>query len=208
MPTSLNPYCSYPLGIVTTVGDTEYSEVAVPEMLERFERHPMIRPLIQEGNVVEYSAHLVPEGGKKALPALVKDGVLLAGDAAGFVMNLGFTVRGMDLAVESGRLAAETVVGARSSGDFSRASLSRYETLLNESFVMRDMNQYQNVPGFMASSHRLYDDYSQMADSLLAQLYVVDGSRQDDILTKAARAAAKVGLVNLAFDGIRGLGAL
>ena len=73
---------------------------------------------------------------------------------------------------------------------------------------MRDMAQYQNFPGFMASSHRLYDDYSQMADSLLAQLYVVDGNRQDDILTKAARAAAKVGLVNLALDGIRGLGAL
>lgn len=196
------------LGIVTTVGDTEYSDVAVHEMVERFEQHPMIQPLVQEGKVVEYSAHLVPEGGMRTLPTLVGDGVLLTGDAAGLVMNLGFTVRGMDLAIESGRLAAEAVSQAKSLGDFSQASLSQYETLLNESFVMRDMKQYQNFPGFMASSHRLYDDYSQMADTLLAQLYVVDGSRQDDILTKAARAAAKVGLVNLALDGIRGLGAL
>lgn len=196
------------LGIVTTVGDVEYSEVSVPEMLERFEQHPMIRPLIQEGKVVEYSAHLVPEGGKRVLPRLVRDGVLLAGDAAGFVMNLGYTVRGMDLAIESGRLAAQTVVRAKAAGDFSGASLSEYEALLNDSFIMKEMGLYQGFPAFMASSHRLYDDYSQMADSLLSQLYVVDGGRQDDILTKAARAAAKVGLVNLALDGIRGLGAL
>lgn len=196
------------LGIVTTVGDTEYSEVSVPEMLERFEQHPMIQPLIQEGKVVEYSAHLVPEGGKKVLPELVKDGVLLTGDAAGLVMNLGFTVRGMDLAVESGRLAAETVLRAKAAGDFSKAALSEYEALLNESFIMRDMKQYQNFPGFMGSSHRLYDDYSKALDGLLSQLYVVDGKQQDDILTKSARAVAKVGLVNLAVDGIRGLGAL
>lgn len=196
------------LGIVTTVGDTKYSQVSVPEMLERFEQHPMIQPLIQDGKIVEYSAHLVPEGGWKVLPKLVKDGVLLAGDAAGFVMNLGFTVRGMDLAIESGRLAAETVWRAKNSNDFSETSLSEYETLLNDSFVMRDMKQYRDFPGFMGSSHRLYDDYSQVMDNLLSQLYVVDGSRQDDILTKSARAMAKVGLVNLAVDGIRGLGAL
>lgn len=199
---------SVSLGIVTTAGDVEYSDVSVPEMLERFEQHPMIRPLIRKGKVVEYSAHLVPEGGKKALPELVKDGVLLTGDAAGMVMNLGYTVRGMDLAIESGRLAAETVVRAKAAGDFSKAALSEYKTLLEESFVMQDMKQYQDFPAFMAGSHRLYDDYSQVLDGLFSQLYVVDGSKQDDILTKSVRAVAKVGLVNLAVDGIRGLGAL
>lgn len=33
------------------------------------------------------------------LPELVGDGVLIAGDAAGMCMNLGFTIRGMDLAI-------------------------------------------------------------------------------------------------------------
>ncbi|STF33376.1 FAD-dependent oxidoreductase [Escherichia coli] len=36
------------------------------------------------------------------LPELVGDGVLIAGDAAGMCMNLGFTIRGMDLAIAAG----------------------------------------------------------------------------------------------------------
>lgn len=196
------------LGIVTTVGDTDYSDVAVPEMLQRLEQHPMIRPLIADGKVVEYSAHLVPEGGLKAMPKLVSDGVILVGDAAGMVLNIGYTVRGMDLAIESGRLAAETVWKAKEDNDFSAQTLSFYQALLEDSFIMQDMKQYQDFPGFMASSHRLYEDYPQVLDALLSQLYLVDGSKPDDILTKSARAVSKIGLVNLALDGIRGLGAL
>ena len=40
-------------------------------------------------------------------PELVGDGVLIAGDAAGMCMNLGFTIRGMDLAISAGEAAAE-----------------------------------------------------------------------------------------------------
>ncbi|SUG49549.1 FixC protein [Salmonella enterica subsp. arizonae] len=43
-------------------------------------------------------------------PELVSDGVLIAGDAGGMCMNLGFTIRGMDLAVAAGDAAAKTVL--------------------------------------------------------------------------------------------------
>lgn len=65
-------------------------------MLEDFKQHPAVAPLIAGGKLVEYAAHVVPEAGMNMQPELVGDGVLIAGDAAGMCMNLGFTIRGMD----------------------------------------------------------------------------------------------------------------
>lgn len=76
-------------------------------MLEDFKQHPYVAPLIAGGKLVEYSAHVVPEAGINMLPELVGDGVLIAGDAAGMCMNLGFTIRGMDLAIAAGEAAAK-----------------------------------------------------------------------------------------------------
>ncbi|HBR09105.1 MAG TPA: FAD-dependent oxidoreductase, partial [Clostridiales bacterium] len=101
------------LGIVATVGDIDYSGISVVEMLDRFKENPLIAPLIEGGELLEYSGHLVPEGGYDAMPELFGDGVLLAGDSAGMVMNLGYMVRGMDLAIEAGHRAASTVLYAK-----------------------------------------------------------------------------------------------
>ena len=63
--------------------------------------------MVRGGRLMEYSAHLIPEGGVGAVPRLVENGLLLAGDAAGLALNMGYTVRGMEFAVASGRMAAE-----------------------------------------------------------------------------------------------------
>jgi electron transfer flavoprotein-quinone oxidoreductase len=60
------------------------------------------------------------------LPKLVGDGVLVVGDAAGMCLNLGFTVRGMDLAIEAANIAAQTIIAAKESNDFSVARLEKY----------------------------------------------------------------------------------
>lgn len=70
------------------------------------------------------------------VPKLYGDGVLVAGDAAALCANLGFTIRGMDLAIESGRLAAKAVLAAKEKGDYSAESLSGYQAALEESFVV------------------------------------------------------------------------
>lgn len=112
---------------------------SVPQMLEDFKHLPEIAPLLEGGKLIEYSAHLIPEGGSDMIPSLYGNGILLVGDAAALTANLGFTIRGMDLAIESGRLAAEAVTAAREQGDFSAESLSAYQTALSESFVMKCM---------------------------------------------------------------------
>ncbi len=62
-------------------------------------------------------------------------------------MNLGFTIRGMDLAVASGEAAAKAVLSAMKTDDFSKQNLNQYLTLLNEG-PLRDMKMYQKCLSF------------------------------------------------------------
>ncbi len=91
------------LGLVCGLHHLHDAKKSVPQMLEDFKQHPAVAPLIAGGKLVEYSAHVVPEAGINMLPELVGDGVLIAGDAAGMCMNLGFTIRGMDWRLPPGK---------------------------------------------------------------------------------------------------------
>ncbi|MBP3654061.1 MAG: FAD-dependent oxidoreductase [Oscillospiraceae bacterium] len=127
------------LGIEFTISDIGLTEEGVGNMLERLKDVPEVAAIIDGGELVEYSAHMVHKGGAEVIGNLVGDGVLLVGDAAGLVANFGFVVRGMDLAIESGILAARAVIEAGESGDFSAAGLAGYQTAVENSFIASDM---------------------------------------------------------------------
>ncbi|HAE81626.1 MAG TPA: FAD-dependent oxidoreductase, partial [Lachnoclostridium sp.] len=74
---------SVSVGIVATLSDIGHSDLSVPQMLDRFMAHPSIAPYLEGGTPIEYSGHLVPEEGYGMIPELVRDGVLVTGDAAG-----------------------------------------------------------------------------------------------------------------------------
>ncbi|KAF0670138.1 hypothetical protein L244_14990, partial [Salmonella enterica subsp. enterica serovar Worthington str. BCH-3194] len=101
------------------------------------------------GTLLEYSAHMVPEGGIAMMPELVNDGVMIVGDAAGLCLNLGYTVRGMDLAIASAQAAAQTAIDAKARQDFSAASLAGYKRALEKNGVLRDMRHFRKLPGLM-----------------------------------------------------------
>ena len=191
------------VGIVTTIGDIGYGGVAPRDMVERLKEHPAIRDYLVGGRLEEYCAHLVTEGGYNMIPQLYGDGVLVAGDAAAFVMNLGYTIRGMDLCVESARLAAETIIAAKEKGDFSKAALAAYETALNNSFVMRDMKHYRKMPAFI-DNHRIFEQYPGMMEEIMQGLFLVDGQPPVKFSKKAMGAVKKVGIFKLAGDARRG----
>ena len=199
---------SISLGVVTTIGDIDHSDTSVPEMLKRLERHPVVAPLIAGGTLREYTGRMILEGGIAAVPELVRDGVLIAGDAAGFGLNIGYCVRGMDFAIESGRLAAEAILKAREAGDYSAASLGAYRTLLDESFVMQDLRFYRGFPSFMAQTRRMFADYPVMLEDLMLGMFRVDGAPPKKLAKKALAAAKGVGLMTLAKDARKGLKAL
>ena len=190
---------SVSLGIVATVSDVEYSETSVVNMLDRFKENRLIAPLVEGGELLEYSAHLVPEGGYNALSELFGDGVLVAGDAAGMVMNLGYMVRGMDLAIEAGVQAANTVLYARRKGDYSKKTLSAYKTALENSFVLQDMKQYRNAPKFM-ENRRVFTRFPMLFEEIMRGVFTVDGEPAQGIVKKALPAVEEAGVAALAKD--------
>lgn len=178
------------IGVVATLSDIGHSELSVPQMLERFKAHPSIAPYLEDGELIEYSGHLVPEEGIHMVPELYRDGVLVTGDAAGFCVNLGFTVRGMDFAIESGRLAAETVLKAHELGDFSAAVLADYKKALDYSFIMRDLNSFKGFPT-MLSRREIFEGLPALCDDIAGKVFTVDGKPGMNIIMYMVDAIAR-----------------
>lgn len=127
------------------------------ELLDKLKQHPEIAPLLKGGELLEYSAHLIPEGGYKKIPALYADGVMVCGDASMLVNNMHW--EGTNLAMMSGKFAGETAVIALGKGDFSSQSLSRYQEMLEESFVIKDLRTYKDLMPLIAERKSEFLDY-------------------------------------------------
>jgi electron-transferring-flavoprotein dehydrogenase len=110
---------------------------------QHFKRHPMIAALLQGGQMVRYGAKALPEGGWHALPRLYADGVLIAGDAAGFLNSM--RLKGIHLAMRTGMLAAESAFDAVRAGDVSAARLRDYSNRIDASDVRRELYPVRNV---------------------------------------------------------------
>lgn len=197
---------SVSLGLVFGLHNIDKVGKSVPQMLEDFKNHPCVKPLVEGGTLAEYSAHVVPEGGYKMLPQMVGNGVLIAGDAAGLCLNVGYTVRGMDLAIASGAAAARAVISAKNRGDFSEAGLSSYRSELDNSFVMKDLQLYKKVPDLL-DINRMYVEYPQMITGIMKDLFTINGPSVP-LRKKLFAQARQVGFLNLIKDGIKGAGAI
>src|SRR5690606_35371490 len=125
------------------------------ELLEYVKNHPMIRPYLQGGEPVEYLAHLIPEGGYRSMPKVVGHGVLVVGDAAQLVNAI--HREGSNLAMTSGRLAAETIIKAKEYNDFSENMLDHYRVKLMESFVGQDMKKYKDATHFFDQNTQYFE---------------------------------------------------
>ncbi len=162
------------LALRARTGEATEGEIPGPhELMEAFKSRPEIAPLIRGGHSVEYSAHGVLEGGGRSIKRLHADGVLAVGDAAGLAQNLGITVRGMDFALASGAIAGRAVALARQAGDFSSASLARYDELLSESFVLKDIATFKHLPRLLETP-RVFQLYPDLVCELATDLYTFD----------------------------------
>ncbi len=141
------------------------------EVLEDLRTSPPFTRLLEGGSLVEYGSHLTPEAGLKMMPKkLYGDGFLIVGDAAGLLINLGYTVRGVDLAAFSGYLAAEAIEEAHSLGSYTSHNLSCYERKLNDSFVMKEMKRHDSVQKLMSKSH-IFELYPQVLVGTTKRLF-------------------------------------
>lgn len=193
---------SISLGLVATISTTAEQDMPVYQMMENFKSHPMVAPMIRGAKMVEHSGHMVPEGGYNMIPRYIFDGCLLAGETAGFCMNLGYQVRGMDFAVASGRMAAEAACEAIDKGDTSAAGLASYKTKLEDSFVIKDLQTFQAWPATMEHWDRMFTEYPTMVREIFNGLFAVDGKPQQHLAKRMMPIIKKRGLFSL-FKEIR-----
>ncbi len=142
------------------------------DLLETFKAHPAVKPLLEGSEIKEYLAHLIPEVKYAELPRPYGDGYMLLGDAAGFV-NFMFQ-EGSNLAITSGKLAGETAIEAKGRGDFSAESLSLYQRKLKDSFVLKDLYDLRNAPGFFRSHREFFDLYPRLLNEAAREFLTVD----------------------------------
>lgn len=162
------------VGLVFHLDSLKKSGIPPYELFERFLTLRPVRRLLKGAQMLEYSAHLLPEGGYEAVPKVFTDGMLLAGDAAGLCYTNGLNQEGMNLAIASGLLAAETVVEACKKGDFSAKQLSSYKDRLEESFVLKDMKTFSRSVELM-HNERLFSVYPDLIGTIMEQIYRSDG---------------------------------
>jgi electron transfer flavoprotein-quinone oxidoreductase len=165
---------SLSVGLVLHLDSLKRRGIAPYELFERFVAQAPVRRLLKEGRLVEYAAHLLPEGGYRMVPRLFRDGMLVVGDAAALCYTNGLTQEGMNLAITSGFLAAETVLESFERGDFTSKQLARYEERLRESVVMRNMRTFERATDWMHSD-RLFSVYPQLVNKALEAVFRADG---------------------------------
>lgn len=167
------------VGLGVSLSELQQRDIKPYELLNKFKEHPVIRPLIAGGELLEYSAHLIPEGGFNSMPPLYTDGVMIAGDAAMLVNNIHW--EGTNLALMSGKFAAETAIAALEKEDFSASSLSLYQKKLEESFVLKDLKSYKDVMHFAEkNSNILMGYYPKKVNDFFNQFISVDGIPKKD----------------------------
>ena len=137
---------SVSVGLVLGIKDLREKGLKPHELLNDFKQHRVIADMLRGGDEIEYSAHTVSSGDMRVMPHEVfGDGVLIAGEAANLLINAGKAIQGMDYAMRSGILAAEAVLAAKERRDFSAESLAGYRRALEDSFVLKDMRNFQDA---------------------------------------------------------------
>jgi electron-transferring-flavoprotein dehydrogenase len=131
------------LGLVVGM-DYRQTTLDVHVLLQKLKTHPLFRPYLEGGEMVEWGAKTIPEGGFFALPERRHgDGLLVVGDAAGFVEVA--SLKGIHYAMLSGIHAARTIFDALKKKDTSRAALASYDARVDESVIVKDLHARRNM---------------------------------------------------------------
>ncbi|MEF8801834.1 MAG: FAD-dependent oxidoreductase [Halolamina sp.] len=192
------------------LGNEGYGDSGTPlySLLEEFMQLDPVRPYVQGDDVEEYQGILVPEHSYDSLPERHDRRVALIGDAAGLVLNKGYTFRGLDYGIKSGLVAAEAAMACDVDADWD-AFGRRYDDGLEDSYVLQDMKQHRHLPKFL-KNERMYDAYPGVAADTLRGMYSAGSDAQGLTWRQAYRAFRRsdAGVFDLVKDGYRALRSL
>lgn len=162
------------IGVVVQIESLAQKKVRAYDLLDQFKQHPAVAPLVRDSVTLEYSAHMIPEGGWAMLPALSRAGLMVVGDAAGFVFAIGLFQEGMNFAIASGLAAAATTQLAHTEHDFSAQSMARYRKQLESSFVLQDLKNFRHA-GALVNNERLQSVYPDLVCETMENIYRSNG---------------------------------
>ncbi|MBU3888822.1 MULTISPECIES: FAD-dependent oxidoreductase [Methylosinus] len=167
---------SISVGMGCLVSDFAENDETPYGMLEVFKKHPSIAPLLEGSEVKEYAAHLIPEGGYNTIPELFGDGWVVVGDAA--QLNNAIHREGSNLAMTSGRLAGEAIFQVKSRRDpMTKQNLALYKKLLDDSFVMKDLKKYKDMPALLhTQAQNFFLTYPTLVSKAMENFLRVDGT--------------------------------
>src|SRR4051812_31982247 len=126
------------IGFVTGLDYTD-ARFSVHDVLQEFKLHPLVKKILGDGKRVAWGAKAIPEGGYWAMPTLHAPGMVIAGDAGGMV-NVP-RLKGIHYAIESGRLAAETIYAQLKVGS---TDFSGYEAQVYASKMGQELYESRN----------------------------------------------------------------
>lgn len=116
----------------------------VHEALQRMKLHPLFRQYLEGGEMVEWGAKTIPEGGFYSVPKRRHgDGLIIVGDAAGYVEVA--SLKGIHYAMHSGIMAARQIFEALRKDDTSEAALAGYTAAVDASVIMKDLRERRNL---------------------------------------------------------------
>ncbi|MDE2763344.1 MAG: electron-transfer flavoprotein:ubiquinone oxidoreductase [Gemmatimonadota bacterium] len=155
------------LGLVASL-DYRNARLDVHGLLQRIKHHPLLRGILEGGEMVEWGAKTIPEGGYHSLPERRHgSGVCIVGDAAGYVDVA--SLKGIHYAMHSGVLAARAIYRALRADDVSEAGLASYTEAVDRSFIAADLRRNRNM--------RLAFKSGFFAGGVKASLATVTGGR-------------------------------
>ena len=131
------------LGIVVGM-DYRQTTLDVHQLLQKLKTASPFREYLEGGEMVEWGAKTIPEGGYHALPKRRHgSGVLVVGDSAGFVEVA--SLKGIHYAMQSGMYAARTIFDALKKDDVSENTMARYDALVSASYITSDLKERRNM---------------------------------------------------------------
>jgi electron transfer flavoprotein-quinone oxidoreductase len=197
---------SISLGCVFMPEEAAKHKKSVHEIFQDMKMHPAIYPLIEGGQTIEYGAHLVSEAGCRGIPKKIcREGFLMIGDAAGFVINTGYSIRGIDLAIVSGIAAARAIIAAQNTAAIGPLYM---EELKKTKLIptMKAVDGYFDI----LETPWIYDKVPNLANDVFNSLFTVTnevpGSIRKNVIRLIKENGLSVwGLMKLGFKGVKSL---
>lgn len=178
------------LGVVVSVEGLARAKVRPEELIADLRGHPAIAPGLRGAEFKEYNAHLIPEGGYRAMPKLATDGLLIAGDAAGMCLAAGLWLEGVNFAIGSGLAAGAAVSQAIKSDDFSAKGLASYRSSMEQSFVLADHKRMKDASKLVLSE-RLHAQYTGLICDMAERIFTVTNPEPKPRMTALLRRTVK-----------------